>query len=171
MSTISASKASSRREFLQGTASLAALSIAFAWVGPARRDHVAHVRGELVARPHNERQVLGQVVVENAEDVAGPTREELPVLGRGAEEFADDRDGVRLADVRHQFALAVGHQAVDQFAHHSTHGGTEAIGRGGCEGRGHQSPETGVARAFHGQDRLTAAVAGGGGVDRAGVSG
>jgi len=37
MSTISASKASSRREFLQGTASLAALSIAFAWVGPARR--------------------------------------------------------------------------------------------------------------------------------------
>jgi isoquinoline 1-oxidoreductase beta subunit len=49
MNTIFASEASSRRDFLKGTASLAALTIAFAWVGPARRALGAPLAGATFA--------------------------------------------------------------------------------------------------------------------------
>ena len=75
-------------------------------VGAPLGDHVAHVVGQLLARLRDQWQVFGQVVVEDAEDVGGPGREQLPVLGWRTQQLADDRDRVRLADVGHQLALA-----------------------------------------------------------------
>ena len=115
--------------------------------GSARRSAIMSLTYvvELRACPLDERQVLGQVVVEDAEDVGGPGREELPVLGRRAEELADDRDRVGLADVGHQLALALAGDPVDQLADHGPHGGAQPVGRGGREGRGDEAAQPGVA--------------------------
>ncbi len=124
--------------------------------GSARRsvDHVAHVGRELRARPLDERQVLEQVGVEDAEDVGGPRREELPVLGRRAEQLADDRDGVGLAHVGHQLALALAGDLVDQLVDHRPHGGAQPVGRGRREGGRHEAAQAGVLLALHGEDGL-----------------
>ena len=61
--------------------------------------------------------VGGDVVVEDAEDVGGPRREELPVVLGCAEQLADDGDGVGLAHVGDQVAPA-GRDAVDEAVEH-----------------------------------------------------
>ncbi len=128
-------------------------------IGPALCDQVAHVGVELLTGALNERQVLGQVVVEDAEDVRGPGREQLPVLGRRAEQLADDGDRVGLADVGHELALAARDDAVDQLADHGLHGGPEPVGRRRCEGRRDEATESRVARALHREDGLASLAA------------
>ena len=77
-------------------------------------DQRSHVAVELVAGALDRRQVLGEVVVEDAEDVGRPAREQLPVLLRRAEQLADDRDRVRLADIGDELAPPARRDRVDE---------------------------------------------------------
>ena len=126
----------------------------FTGIGAAFLDHVVDVGLELRTGPFDQGQVLDEVGVEDAEDVGGPGGEELPVLGRGAEELADDRDGVGLADVGDQLALALGGDLVDQTVDDAAHGGSEAVGGRRGEGGGDEAAQAGVFGALHGEDGL-----------------
>ena len=70
------------------------------------------------------------------------------------EQLADDRDGVGLADVGHELALAVAGDPVDQVADDGAHGGAQPVGRGRGEGGRDEAAQAGVLVALHGEDRL-----------------
>ena len=116
-------------------------------------DEPADVLVEVVLGLDDQRPVLGQVAVEDAQKIRRPDAEALPVLSRRAEQFADDRDGVRLTDVAHQVAASAGRHVVDQLLDHLAHEGTKAVGRLGRERRRHQPAEPGVVVSFGGEDR------------------
>src|SRR3546814_8090742 len=57
-------------------------------------DHRTDVAVESGHGRFDGREIVGDVVVEDPEDVGGPVREQLPVLFGGAEELADDGDRI-----------------------------------------------------------------------------
>ena len=77
-------------------------------------DQLPGVLVELVLGGHDHRQVLVQVAVEDAQHVGGPAAEQLPVLLRRAEQLADDRDRVRLADVGGDVGPAARRHRIDE---------------------------------------------------------
>ena len=98
-------------------------------------DHVVDVIIELTPRLQHDRFLLGEVAVEadDLEDVVGPPGELLPVLGRRAEQCADDRNRVGTGDVGDEFATARGDDVVDEFVDDGVDGVVHARCRAGCE--------------------------------------
>ena len=87
-------------------------------IGAAFGDEFGDVRLELAAGLLDRGEVLGEVLVEDPEDLGGPVREPLPVGARRAEQLADDRDRIRVADVGDEVALAAVLDPVEQLADH-----------------------------------------------------
>ncbi len=74
-------------------------------------------------------EFLEHVAVEDAQHVFGETREELPVRSRCAEELADDRDRVRLADVDRDVGSARRRDCIDEFVDHLADERPQPVGR------------------------------------------
>ena len=162
MSTATASETSSSVDSRSPASSMAMRSLSRSWRGRGapRRDQVGQVGLELGVGRLDEGEVLGQVLVEDPEDVGRPRGEPPPVLLRCPQQLADDRDRVGLAQVGHHLAPPAGVEAVHESADHVAHERAEPVGRLRGEGRRHQSAQAGVVLALHGEDRLATRVLG-----------
>jgi hypothetical protein len=99
-----------------------------AWLAAAICDEAARVGVEFVLRGHDGRHVDLEVVVEDAQHVGCPTTEQFPIGLRGAEQFTDDGDRVRLADVGCHVAGSRRCDPVDEAVYDIAHGRTQRVG-------------------------------------------
>ena len=83
----------------------------------------------------------------------GPVREELPVLLRRAEQLADDRDRVGLADVVDELARPPVGDGVDESVDDVAHERPQPIGGLRREGRRDEAAQAGVLVAVDREDR------------------
>ncbi len=98
--------------------------------------------------------LLGGVRIEDSQDVLGPDAERLPVALGGSEEFADDRDRVRIAHIGHQVASAGLRDLIEQVVENLAHEGSESVGRSGSERRRDEPAQARMNIALRRQDRL-----------------
>ena len=85
--------------------------------------------------------------------------EQLPVLLRRAEQLADDRDRVRLADVGDELARAPVGERVDEVVDDVAHERPQPSVARGVNAGDDEAAQAGVLVALHGQDRLLLALA------------
>ena len=114
-------------------------------------DHVVDVGVELVAGRHDDRLVVGDVPVEDLEDVLGPVGEQLPVFAGSAEQRADDRNRVPACDVGDHVAVPRAGHRVDQFGDDVDDRGLQSCGRPWCERLADQSAQPMVFGAVQAQ--------------------
>ena len=119
----------------------------------ATGDHVIDVVVEGLPGGQDRGLVFGDVPVEGVHEVVDPDRQLLPVLGRGAEQRADDRGRVLPRDVGHDVAVATCDLAVDQIADDVDDGGAQAFDGAAAECCGNQSTQAGVLGAVDADDR------------------
>ena len=113
---------------------------------------------ELVLGRGDDRQVLVEVAVEDPQHVGCPAAEQLPVLLRRAEQLADDRDRIRLADVDGDVGTAGRGDGIDERVHDLTHERAQAVGGTRRERLADEPAEAGVHVALGRQDRLAVAI-------------
>ena len=116
-------------------------------------DQLPRVLVELVLGGGDDRQVLVEVAVEDAQHVGGPPAEQLPVLLRRAEQLADDGDRIRLADVDGEVGAPGRGDGIDQPADHLTHERPQPVGRPRRERLADEPAQPGVLLALCRQDR------------------
>ena len=126
--------------------------------GAAFGDQAPGVLVELVLGGGDDRQVLVQVAVEDPQHVGRPAAEQLPVLLRRAEQLADDRDRVGLADVDRDVGASGRGDRIDERVHDLTHERAQAVGGTRRERLADEPAEAGVHVALGRQDRLTVAL-------------
>lgn len=96
--------------------------------------------------------------IEDLEDIVGPVGEQLPILRRGAEQRADDRDRVLAGDLGDDLAASGPGVAVDKLVDHVDDHRAQSLGGAGGEGFGHQSPQPVVCGAIEADQVLGDAV-------------
>ena len=99
-------------------------------------------------------KVLGEVLVEDLEDIGRPITELRPVARWGAEDFADDRDRIRLTHIGDELEPPRTEVGSDEISDERPHHRSMRVDSPRRERWTHQPTESGVGVALHGEDRL-----------------